>query len=228
MLATLFVLSVRPAPPAAAALRAAARPPATRRQALTAAGAGALTLLSPSAALATPSNEELRAASRLPEAGVLRPSGLRVIDLVEGDGPLPALGDRVYVHIKVWGSSFDAGEPAYATWAADGRPSMWFLGEPSAVVVGPPYVPTTTVPAGIDEGVLGMREGGWRRLVVPASAAYGAEGLPRPGGRGLFKVPPNSPIFVDLRLVDGGGGGCDRLLRLQGLPKSISCIPGKI
>ena len=77
----------------------------------------------------------------------MRPSGLRVIDLVEGDGPLPALGDRVYVHIKVWGSSFDAGEPAYATWAADGRPSMWFLGEPSAVVVGPPYVPTTTVPA---------------------------------------------------------------------------------
>ena len=79
--------------------------------------------------------------------------------------------------------------------------------------------------AGIDEGVAGMREGGWRRLVVPSSLAYGADGLPK-GTRGSYAVPPNTDLFVDVRLMDGGSGKCDQILRLGEMKKSLTCMRG--
>ena len=45
--------------------------------------------------------DALDEASREPSAGVLLPSGVRVIDMVVGDGPEPAAGKRVYCHYKV-------------------------------------------------------------------------------------------------------------------------------
>ena len=42
-----------------------------------------------------------------------------------------------------------------------------------------------------------MREGDWRRLVVPASLAYGDEGLLR-NARGAVLVRPNEDVYVDL------------------------------
>ena len=48
---------------------------------------------------------------------------------------------------------------------------------------------------GWDEGVVGMREGGKRELVIPADKAYGAAGAP--GGR----IPPNAPLVFDVELL---------------------------
>ena len=45
----------------------------------------------------------LDAGSREPDAGVLLPGGVRVIDMVVGDGPTPVEGQRVYAHYKVDG-----------------------------------------------------------------------------------------------------------------------------
>jgi hypothetical protein len=50
------------------------------------------------------SSEEIEAldlASRKEDAGVLLPSGVRVIDIIVGTGPQPTKGTRVYAHYKV-------------------------------------------------------------------------------------------------------------------------------
>lgn len=46
---------------------------------------------------------------------------------------------------------------------------------------------------GFERGVLGMREGGQRRLTVPPSLAYGATGS--------GSIPPNAWIVFDVQLV---------------------------
>jgi FKBP-type peptidyl-prolyl cis-trans isomerase len=48
--------------------------------------------------------------------------------------------------------------------------------------------------AGWDQGVPGMRVGGRRKLIIPASLAYGKQGLPP-------KIPPNSALVFDIDLV---------------------------
>jgi hypothetical protein len=92
--------------------------------------------------------DALDVASRDPSAGVLLPSGVRVIDMVVGDGPEPAEGNRVYCHYKIWAGGFRAGK--VADWSFyDDRPYDWVLGQP-----------TDRIPAGVDVGTRGMREGG--------------------------------------------------------------------
>lgn len=85
----------------------------------------------------------------------------------------------------------------------DGRPYDWVLGQP-----------TDRIPAPVDAAVSGMREGGWRRLVVPD--AYGSAGLRkvspvRGGGRFTppkagYAVRPSAPAYFDLIMLDGGSG----------------------
>ena len=43
--------------------------------------------------------DRLGEVSKQPDAGKLLPSGIRVIDLVVGDGPQPQLGDRIYAYV---------------------------------------------------------------------------------------------------------------------------------
>lgn len=48
---------------------------------------------------------------------------------------------------------------------------------------------------GWDAGVAGMKEGGRRRLVIPAEYAYGAQGVP-----GV--IPPNATLIFDIELLN--------------------------
>ena len=175
--------------------------------------------------------DALEAVSQQPGAGSVLPSGTRVIDLVVGTGPLPARGDEVYCHYKVWADGFRSGPVADWTYL-DGRPYDWRLGEP-----------TDRIPMAVDEGVAGMREGGWRRLVVPK--AYGDAGLrrinPLKGGgrytppRAGFVIQPNSVAYFDLIMVDGGSGRCAQLLNPSGMSadearkrRSKLCLPDDV
>ena len=47
---------------------------------------------------------------------------------------------------------------------------------------------------GWDQGLLGMKVGGTRKLVVPPSLAYGATGVPG-------AIPPNSTLYFEIELV---------------------------
>lgn len=48
---------------------------------------------------------------------------------------------------------------------------------------------------GWDEGLVGMQEGGKRRLLIPASMGYGANGIPG-------AIPANSPLIFEVELIN--------------------------
>jgi FKBP-type peptidyl-prolyl cis-trans isomerase len=54
---------------------------------------------------------------------------------------------------------------------------------------------------GVEEGVLGMAEGGVRRLIIPPSLAYGSSGRTAATGSGLANIPPNATLIYDITLV---------------------------
>lgn len=173
----------------------------------------------------------LEALSLRPDGGTLRADGTRVYDLVEGDGPAARKGDHVYVSYKVWSKGFRAGPVADWTYL-DGRPYDWVLGKP-----------TDRIPPAVDAALAGMREGGWRRLVVPE--AYGSSGLrksnPLKGGgrytppKAGFVIKPDAVAFFDVIMIDGGSGRCEALLAPPGLSeqearkrRSRLCLPEEL
>lgn len=105
-----------------------------------------------------------------------RPSGLYVQDLVVGDGARADSGDVAKVHYAGWlptGVEFDSRRE----------------GAPLEVALGYGHVI-----AGWDQGVVGMRVGGRRKLVVPPGLGYGA------AGRG--RIPGNSTLVFEVELLE--------------------------
>lgn len=101
---------------------------------------------------------------------------LQMIDLVEGKGPSAKSGQTIKVHYtgtlengKKFDSSVDRGQPL-----------EFILGAGSVI-------------KGWDQGLLGMKVGGKRKLIIPSDLAYGAAG--RPG------IPPNSTLIFEIELL---------------------------
>ena len=125
-----------------------------------------------------------------------RPTGLYVRDVVEGEGMRADSGDIVVVHYTGWlptGKEFDSSRG----------------GDPLEVALG-----YGRVIQGWDQGVVGMRVGGQRRLVVPPVMGYGA--------RGSGPIPGNSTLVFDVELVDvvdrTGNGGARADTASEGTP----------
>ena len=106
------------------------------------------------------------------------PSGARYIDQVVGQGPQPIPGSTVVVNYSGWltnGTMFD---------------SSFGRGEPLSITIG-----TGQVIQGWDEGILSMRVGGKRRLIIPPQLAYGDRGA----GNGA--IPPGATLIFDVDLL---------------------------
>ncbi len=58
---------------------------------------------------------------------------------------------------------------------------------------------------GWDEGVPGMAAGGQRKLIIPASLAYGAQGQTDPN-TGQTIIPPNATLIFEIELVSVKAG----------------------
>jgi hypothetical protein len=108
------------------------------------------------------------------------PSGLRITDLVVGDGAEAIAGQTVAVNYRgtlANGTEFDS---------SYGRgPFSFPLGGGRVI-------------QGWDEGVAGMKVGGKRKLVIPPDLAYGDRGA---GG----VIPPNATLTFEVELLRIGG-----------------------
>ncbi len=102
------------------------------------------------------------------------PTELVIEDLIDGDGAAVEPGQTVTTHYVGW--AFSTGEEFDASWNR---------GEPLSFRAG-----IGQVIRGWDQGLLGMRVGGRRKLTIPSHLAYGER-----GAGGVIK-PGESLIFV--------------------------------
>jgi peptidylprolyl isomerase len=105
-------------------------------------------------------------------------SGLKYIDEVVGTGASPKAGQQVTVHYTgtlTDGSKFDSSRDR-------NQPFTFVIGRGQVI-------------KGWDEGVLTMKIGGKRHLIIPADLGYGARGA----GGGL--IPPNATLIFDVELL---------------------------
>jgi len=97
-------------------------------------------------------------------------------DLVEGTGAEAATGDTLIVHyagILPDGTQFDNS-------IARGEPFQFVLGAGQVI-------------PGWDRGLVGMKEGGRRILLIPPDLAY--------GDRATGNIPANSPLIFEVLLI---------------------------
>lgn len=109
---------------------------------------------------------------------------LQMTDLVEGSGETAQPGQIAVVHYTGW---------LYDADGEDGRGEKF----DSSVDRGEPFrfpLGAGRVIQGWDQGVVGMKVGGKRRLVIPPDLAYGDRGA---GG----VIPPGATLVFDVELL---------------------------
>jgi FKBP-type peptidyl-prolyl cis-trans isomerase FkpA len=101
-------------------------------------------------------------------------------DLVVGAGATASNGTRVTVSYTGW--LYDTSKPTGKGNQFDSNTIPFTLGAGQVI-------------RGWDQGVLGMRVGGQRRLLIPPELAYGSS-TPDPS-----KIPPNATLLFDVTLL---------------------------
>lgn len=130
----------------------------------------------------TPLAALLALALFLPACGSTSPSGsgnLEISDITVGTGATAVTGDFLTVHYSgslTNGSVFDS--------SVGKAPYSFRLG-------------AGTVIAGWDQGLVGMRVGGKRRLTIPPSLGYGSQAT--------GSIPANSTLRFDVELLSIAG-----------------------
>lgn len=102
---------------------------------------------------------------------------LQIFDLQPGDGKAAVKGALITTQ--------------YTGWLADGSEfdSSWSRGKPFQCVIG-----SGRVIKGWDQGLMGMRVGGKRKLIVPSHLAYGE--------RTVGLIPPHSDLTFEIELLE--------------------------
>jgi FKBP-type peptidyl-prolyl cis-trans isomerase FkpA len=105
-------------------------------------------------------------------------SSLIYNDLVVGTGPSPVAGKEVKVQYTGWlenGKKFDSS-------LDHGKPFVFTIGAGQVI-------------PGWDEGVMTMKTGGKRRLIIPPRLGYGSAGA---GG----VIPPDATLIFEVELLE--------------------------
>ena len=101
-------------------------------------------------------------------------------DLVIGTGATAVSGSNVTTTYAGW--LYDTGQP-------NGKGAQFDAGPgPLTFVIG-----SGTLVAGYEQGVIGMRVGGQRRVIVPPALGYGTAGS--------SSIPPNATLVFDITLT---------------------------
>ncbi len=121
--------------------------------------------------------EQAKATKMATAKTVTTASGLKYVDVKLGSGAAPVKGKQVKVH--------------YTGTLENGKQFDSSVGKaPFAFAIGVGQV----IP-GWDEGVMGMKVGGKRKLIIPSKLGYGAAGA---GG----VIPPNATLLFDVELLE--------------------------
>ncbi|MDX2085718.1 MAG: FKBP-type peptidyl-prolyl cis-trans isomerase [Candidatus Melainabacteria bacterium] len=108
-----------------------------------------------------------------------RSSGLKVLDETEGQGTVAESGKYVTVHYT--GTLFPSGKK-FDSSVDRGDPFSFRLGMGRVI-------------PGWEEGVVGMKVGGRRVLIIPPELAYGASGVSP-------VIPPNATLRFEVELLE--------------------------
>ena len=106
------------------------------------------------------------------------PSKLVKQDIVKGKGKAAKKGDDV--EMQYVGVLYDGGTEFDASWNT-GQPFPFKLGGGDVI-------------KGWDEGIVGMKEGGRRKLIIPPDLAYGPQGQPP-------TIPPEATLVFVVDLI---------------------------
>lgn len=114
---------------------------------------------------------------------VMTASGLQYEDSIVGSGAEAKAGQHVTVHYTGWLQNADGSAGSKFDSSKDRN-------DPFSFPLGAGHVIK-----GWDEGVQGMKVGGVRKLIIPASLGYGARGA---GG----VIPPNATLIFEVELLN--------------------------
>jgi peptidylprolyl isomerase len=106
-------------------------------------------------------------------------SGLKIEDVTVGTGAEVHVGDVVVVH--------------YTGWLTDGKKFDSSLGRGQPMIVA--GVGAAKVIKGWDEGLVGMKEGGKRRLEIPPELGYGKGGIGK-------EIPADATLLFEIDLLE--------------------------
>lgn len=116
------------------------------------------------------------------------PTSLRVIDSVVGTGATAAVGDKLTVNYNGYlfdGLALNLRGQKFDTSIGTGKTPFTFTLGAGQVIQG------------WDQGLVGMKVGGQRMLIIPADLGYGATGAGA-------SIPPNAALVFDVALVSIG------------------------
>ena len=105
-------------------------------------------------------------------------SGVTVEELTIGTGERAAAGTIVTIQYR---GVLTRGDP-FRSSSDEGQPLRVHVGRREVI-------------AGLELGLLGMRVGGRRRLVISPPLAYGTRGVPG-------SIPPNAVLILEVELLD--------------------------
>ena len=138
----------------------------------------------PTATKVAPSSGErdINSKPKIPKQSGAAPKALKVEDLIAGKGPAAKSGDKISV--RYVGVLFDNNKEFDSSWKRGKAPFQLTLGQGQVI-------------RGWDQGLVGMKVGGRRRLTIPPDLAYGAQGQPP-------TIPANATLVFDVDLTKIG------------------------